>query len=196
MLVRSGVADHTFLGGNVYLAMKNGETDLATRETMNLSSAFSLEAKKRTDGSVSVTVHNVGSGHDFPTGVTDIREPWVELQAVDGKGKALAHYGGPGADGLLPSGAARLGIDIAKADGTILLEHQLSLATRIPYDVRVSPKGSVVLSVTPPKNLPPGATGLDAVLLYHNVRTTYYRAATGDSKGSAPAVEVARVAVH
>jgi DNA-binding beta-propeller fold protein YncE len=196
MVTRSGVADHTFMGGNVYLADKYGQTDLAKRETMNLGAAFSLATAKKADGSVSVTIKNVASGHDFPTGVTDIREPWVELQAVDAKGNVLAHYGGPDASGLLPPGAARLGIDIAEADGTILYEHQLSLATRIPFDVRVPPKGSVALSVSGPAKLPAGATELDAVLLYHNVRTTYYRAATGDAKGSAPAIEVARTAVH
>jgi hypothetical protein len=32
----------------------------------------------------------------------------------------------------------------------------------------------------------------DAVLYYRNVRTPYYRAASGDSAGNAPDVEVAR----
>jgi hypothetical protein len=95
----------------------------------------------------------------------------------------------------LPPTAARLGIDIAQADGTVLYEHQLSQATRIPFDVRVPPKGSVVVSVAAPSSLPSGATELDAVLLYHNVRTTYYRAATGDGSGSSPAIEMARVKV-
>jgi hypothetical protein len=187
--------DHRFVGGNVYFATLNGETALATAETTNLSGAFSLGAAKQTDGSVTVTIHNNGAGHEFPTGVTDIREPWVELQAVDGKGNALATYGGPDSTGLLPSSAARLGIDIAEADGTILLEHQLSLATRIPFDVRVPPQGSVTVSVTPAATLPSGTAELDAVLQYHNIRTTYYRAATGNATGSVTPVEIARVKV-
>jgi YVTN family beta-propeller protein len=187
--------DHTFVGGNVYLATRYGETATATKETQNLTSAFTLSAAKQSDGSVSVTIHNLGSGHEFPTGVTDIREPWVELQAVDSKGKLLATYGGPAADGTIPD-TGRLGIDIASSDGTVLLEHQLSQATRIPFDRRVPPKGSVVVSVTPPASLPAGTAELDAVLQYHNVRTTYYRAATGDATGTAPTVEVARTVAH
>jgi hypothetical protein len=179
----------------VYLATLTGASDLATLETQRLAQSFSLSATAETDGGVVVTVRNDGSGHDFPTGVTDIREPWVELQAVDATGQALATYGGTDATGLLPKAAARLGIDIAEADGTILLEHQLSLATRIPYDVRVPPKGSVEFTLTPPSSLPSGAVGLDAVLLYHNVRTSYYRAATGDAEGSVTPVEIARAPV-
>jgi DNA-binding beta-propeller fold protein YncE len=194
MTMRAGVADHRFPGGNVYLASLNGETDLAMAETTNLQGAFTLpSAAYQADGSVAVTIHNEGSGHDFPTGVTDIREPWVELQAVDGTGTVIQTYGGPDSTGLLPSNAARLGLDIAEADGTILLEHQLSLATRIPFDVRVSPKGNVQVSIpasVAPTSLPSGATQLYAVLQYHNIRTTYYRAAMGDATGSVTPVKI------
>jgi hypothetical protein len=191
---KGGARDHRFVGGNVYFATKNGQTSLATAETENLETAFTLDAAKQ-GGSVQVTIHNIGSGHEFPTGVTDIREPWVELEAVDASGNVLATYGGPDSTGLLPPGAARLGIDIAASDGTVLLEHQISQASTIPFDQRVPPRGSLTVSVTPAATLPSGTAKLDAVLLYHNIRTTYYRAATGDATGSAPAVEIARVAV-
>ena len=46
-----------------------------------------------------------------------------------------------------------------------------------------------------PSMLPTGATGYQVVLYYRNVRTTYYRDATGDATGTAPSVEVAHVAV-
>jgi DNA-binding beta-propeller fold protein YncE len=198
---KAGVADHRFPGGNVYLANHYGNGVLAMEETANLQAAFSLKAATQTDGSVTVTITNndhVGSGHDFPTGVTDIREPWVELQAVDGTGTVVQTYGGPDSTGLLPSNAARLGVDIAEADGTILLEHQLSLATRIPFDVRVPPDGSIQVSIPAsvvPASLPSGATKLDAVLQYHNIRTTYYRAATGNSTESVTPVEITRTPV-
>ena len=43
--------------------------------------------------------------------------------------------------------------------------------------------------------LPEPAVELDAVLFYRNVRTPYFRAATGSGVGTAPEVEVARIAV-
>jgi YVTN family beta-propeller protein len=190
----SGVADHHFPGGNVFLGQVFGDDALVQAQKQNLTQAVSLEAQ-RVAGGVLVTVHNHGAGHSFPTGVTDIREPWVELQTKDMSGNVI-HVGGPSTDrASLPPGAARLGIDIANADGGVLYNHEVSEATRIPFDLRVPAGEAQALLIPLPLNWAPNSP-LDAVLYYRNVRTTYYRAATpGDAAGSAPSVEVARVVV-
>jgi hypothetical protein len=162
--------------------------------TTNLQTAIGLVAVQ-TGTTVLVTVRNRGSGHAFPTGVSDIREPWVELQAVDGKGNVLARYGGPAADGTIPLTAARFGMDIAKPDGTLLYLHELSESTRIPFSRFVPPLGTADVTLDAPAALPSGAVELDAVLFYRNVRTTYFRAASGSGTATAPEVQVARVAV-
>jgi hypothetical protein len=193
---QSGVFDHRFPGGNVYLSKNFDLPDLTAAQLQNLTHVVTLAAR-RVDGGVLVTITNGGAGHAFPTGVTDIREPWVEVQAFDGSGNMVAEYGGPGASStdLLSPNAARLGMDIAQADGTILLRHELSLATRVPYDVRVPAGKSQTLFVPVPSVLPSGAASLDAVLYYRNVRTTYFRDATGEANGAAPTTEMARVTV-
>jgi len=191
-----GVADHRVVGGNVYLAEHFGAADMADSLRAQLRSALGLTASTDASGRVNVEIENLLVGHSFPTGVTDIREAWVELDAVDAEGKTVSAIGGPGTDGLLPADAARLGADIAKADGTLLFSHELSVTTRIPFERRIPPKASVTVSFPAPPPLPAGATELDAVLYYQNVRTQYYRAATGDASGSAPATELARVKVR
>jgi DNA-binding beta-propeller fold protein YncE len=192
----NGVADHSMVGGNVYMASEiTNDATMTANVTANLKLAIAIDAKT-VGGQVDVTVRNRGAGHSFPTGVTDIREPWVELQAVDGQGNIIAHYGGPAADGTIPPDAARLGIDVAAADGTILYLHELSKSTRIPFARLVPPLGSVDVLIAAPASLPAGATQLDAVLYYRNVRTTYFRAATGSGTATAPQVEVARVTVQ
>ena len=189
-----GAADHHFPGGNVYLSTHFHDDALHQEQTQELSKVLSLEAQ-RIAGGVLVTVRNRGIGHGFPTGVTDLREAWVELQpiATDGGLPVLAPIGGPGADGLLAPGAARLGTDIATPDGTILYGHEVSEATCIPFDVRVPAGEAQALFVALPSGMPAGVAALDAVLYFRNVRTTFYRAASGDANGAAPAVEVARV---
>jgi predicted CXXCH cytochrome family protein len=194
----NGVADHSMVGGNVYIAqVLTQDPTMVANVTANLKNAIALTAARQGTGAgqITVTVRNRGSAHGFPTGVTDIREPWVELQAVDGQGNVVAHYGGPAADGTLPLDAARLGMDIATADGTLLYFHELSKSTRIPFFRTVPPLGTVDLTFTDPGALPMGATELDAVLYYRNLRTPFYRAATGDPTATAPQVEVARVVV-
>ncbi|HEX8791921.1 MAG TPA: multiheme c-type cytochrome [Polyangiaceae bacterium] len=182
--------DHSMPGGNVYIAKKFGLTDFATKVQAKLSTAITLSAQLASDG-MHVVVMNTGSGHAFPTGVTDIREPWVEVQALDAKGNVLARYGGPDATGLLPAGAARFGMDIAASDGTVLYRHELTDATRIPFQRLVPAQGSMEVVVPVPSTLPAGEAQLKAVLYYRNVRTQYYRLATGDDSGAAPDVEVA-----
>ena len=127
--------------------------------------------------------------------MTDIREPWIELQAVDAQKNVIARYGGPGKDGLLPQTAARLGMDIAKPDGTLLFQHELSESTRVPFDRRVRSGAALDFVLPAPAALPTGATELHAVLLYRNVKTAYLRAATGDPAATAPEVEAARTVV-
>jgi hypothetical protein len=190
----SGTHDHSAPGGNVYIAQTFNESAFATTVGKKLSSAIQLEASAAADG-VHVLVMNVGAGHAFPTGVTDIREPYVEVQALDGDQNLLATYGGPDSTGLIPLTSPRLGMDIAAADGTLLYQHELTSATRIPFERVLPAQSSMEIVVPVPLALPPTAVELDAVLLYRNIRTQYYRAATGDSTGHAPDVEVARVAV-
>jgi hypothetical protein len=202
-----GGYDHHFPGGNVFMgnfvaqsvpAAQQQDASVASTlvagETYNLQHVVQMEAHT-VSGGVLVTIHNGGAGHWFPTGVTDIREAWVELQAMDEHGNLLAHVGGPASPtDTLPPGAARLGTDIAEADGTPLLLHQLSLVTRVPFDVRI-PSGEDQSFFVSTASLPAGTVALDAVLEVRNVRTTFYRAATGDDAGAAPTTEMARVQV-
>ena len=195
-----GVTDHSVPGGNVYLSGQYNDAGsnaaVLAAETQNLQAVMRLGATKNADGSVTVTLHNRGSGHSFPTGVTDIVEPWVELQAVNGSGTVLAHYGGPDpSTGLLPPTAARLGIDLADQNGTLLYRHELSLAVSVPFDRRVPPGSTVTLVLPSPGALPSGATELDAVLYDRNIGTPYYQRATGSSTATSPATEMARAVV-
>ena len=200
----AGVADHSAPGGNVYLAGKMTDAAFADIVKKKLVSAVALQVVITGPNEVQVTVNNNAAGHGFPTGVTDIREPWIEVDAVDGKGATVQRFGGPDGNGLIPAAAARLGIDIAASDGTVLLKHELTETTRIPYDRRAYPSGSVIGGVPaqplmfrlPLPPIPNGAIGLDAVLYYRNVRTPYFRAAVGDATASAPDVEVARAHIQ
>jgi DNA-binding beta-propeller fold protein YncE len=190
----SGARDHGAAGGNVYVAEQFGEDDFASVVGDRLRTAIRLQARWH-GAAVTVTVMNVGAGHAFPTGVTDIREPWIEIQVLDATGQAVARYGGPDASGLIPAGAARFGMDIAAADGTTLYRHELTDTTRIPFARVVPAQASVDVEIPVPAPLPPSHAEVDAVLYYRNVRTPYYRAATGDPTGHAPDVEVARAVV-
>jgi predicted CXXCH cytochrome family protein len=191
----NGVADHRAAGGNVYMGQTYGDTTLVSEQTAHLKNVLAVDAQ-RVEGGVLVTLTNVGAGHNFPTGVTDVRQPWLQIEATQPDGSAVAGspFGGPGADGVVPQDGARLGIDIARADGTLLLRHELSQTARIPYDVRVPPGEAQSLFVPVPA-LPAGTT-LQAVVTFGVVRATYYHAAVGDPNAQPPTIEIARANVR
>jgi hypothetical protein len=187
-------ADHRAVGGNLYLGHRIGAPDLIADQTAKLKTFMQLTAT-RNGAKIAVDVYNRGSGHAFPTGVSDVREAWIELEALDASGNVLARIGGTDANGLLPPTAARLGTDVAAADGTVLLRHELTVATRIPFDQRAMPQQHLTLQVPVPSTLPSGTAELDAVLFYRNLRTDYYRSALADSTANPPETELARVKV-
>jgi hypothetical protein len=195
--VKNGIADHRMIGGNLYMGARIGDANVIADQKSKLQSFMDISGTKNAAGTeVDVVLTNRASGHAFPTGVSDIREAWVEIQAIDGTGKVLARIGGPGADGALPKDAARLGSDVASEDGTVLVRHELTSATKIPYDVRVMPKQKLPMTVALPASLPAGTVELDAVLFYRNVRTAYYRLAVNDATALPPETELARAKVQ
>ena len=79
---------------------------------------------------------------------------------------------------------------------TLFIVPALAAAILGGFQRLVPALGSVVLHLDVPATLPAGVAALNAVLLYRNVRTPYFRAATGDPTAIAPEVEVARVAAQ
>ena len=193
----NGVADHHAAGGNLYTGLIYGDTQLAQDQQAHLALVTQLTAKRVLD-SVSVAIKNGGAGHSFPTGVTDIREPWVEIEAVDASNNVLAHFGGPDPQtNLLALDApGRLGLDIAQSNGTLLYQHQLSITQSLPFERRIPPGATVTVTIPVPATLPTGTDHLDAVLIYRNIRTQYYQAVTGMAGAAAPNEEMTRVVVQ
>ncbi len=187
-----GIADHRAAGGNVYLGQMSGDPTLLKEQTAHVQAVLTVDAIQ-VAGGVLVTLRNTGAGHDFPTGVTDIKQAWVQIEATDANGAAAGTYGGL-EGGVVPQGAARLGIDFANAEGTVLLRHELTQATRVPFDVRIPPGEAQALFVPVPT--PPAGTTLEAVVTFAVVRPTYYRFAVGDPDAAAPTIEMARAQVR
>ncbi len=182
-----GIADHAALGGNVYLAT----TDAKARATLDarLLGTVTLAPTRAADGSIQVVAKNVSAGHSFPTGVADVKETWVEVQAVDAQKNVIARYGSPLSPGLAPV-PGRLGLDFNDEDGVALQFHELSRARAIRFDRRIPAQSSLTLVLTAPTALPAGATELDVVLYYRNIKKAYATAAGG---AEPPLVEMTRV---
>jgi hypothetical protein len=84
---REHVYRMTFAGGNVAL----GDAVLA-EERLKAAAALGMELPEIVEsGSVAVktTITNVGAGHYLPTGLTEVRQMWLEVVATDADGTEL-----------------------------------------------------------------------------------------------------------
>ena len=185
-----GIADHAALGGNMYLAT-NDPTSRAVL-TARLDGTVTLSGKRGADGALHVVAKNVTAAHSFPTGVADLKETWVELQAVDAQKNVVARYGSP-LNGALSPVPGRLGLDFNDDDGLALQFHELSRARSIRFDRRIPAQGQLELVLEAPTTLPTGATQLDAVLYYRNIKAPYAAAAGGTAP---PLLEMTRTKVE
>lgn len=149
---RAHIYTMTFAGGNVAL----GDAELAT-ERLRGAATLELEATEFVEaggeGVVRVTVTNSGAGHYLPTGLTEIRECWLQVKVATPDGASLVderrdfHT-------VLKDAKGRGPVDLWDAAGVLA-------------DTRIPPKESKVFDFD--FRMPEGASKLDvAAALYYS----------------------------
>ena len=118
----------TFAGGNVAL----GDAVLA-EERLKAAAEVELVAEEIVapgeNIEIQTTITNVGAGHYVPTGLTEVREMWLEVTATDPEGNSEV------------VGEHRFGTILADDEGNAPVE--LWEATSIASDDRIPPRESV-----------------------------------------------------
>ena len=126
---RRPVYQMSFMGAQVGLGNPIlAEQMLQNAATLEVDSPSVLEGAK--DTSVTVTITNVGAGHDLPTGLTEVREMWLDVTFVGPDGK------------VTELGKHAFGTVLKDANGKYPAE--LWAATGIQSDDRIPPKGTSV----------------------------------------------------
>jgi mono/diheme cytochrome c family protein len=100
---RSHVSLHYFAGPNLLFKNVKEAPELRALSEKLLRSAAEVKiADLSLNGSsfkLTVDVTNKGAGHSIPTGVTEIRQAWLEITAADASGKVFFHSGALDAQG-------------------------------------------------------------------------------------------------
>jgi hypothetical protein len=196
---------HLFVGGNANAdRLANGKQHAQMAEK-RLKSAARLELKvpeSVTAGkplSFDVLVHNVAAGHNIPTGVTELRQMWVDLRVLDAKGNELFHSGDLDEKGDLRSGAIRFGAETLDKDGKPT--YKLWEMAKFLWKRTIPPKSSCRDTVT--VKLPAGLKGnvtINARLLYRSASPTVVKQFMQDKAFTPKIVEMtktdARVSVR
>ena len=117
--------DHGFGGANLLVSRllePEGRQDADIAERLRSAAVVELEAPGRAGADslrFAVKVHNVGAGHNLPTGMTELRQMWLHVSVVDiGRGgRVLWESGGLDPAGRLEAGARIFGAHAVDARG-------------------------------------------------------------------------------
>ncbi len=96
---RDHVSGHYFVGANLMFVQGPGAAVTAQRKRsealLRRAAKVEVGAVTRKGGAIGVVVRvtNTGAGHSIPTGVTEIRQVWLEVKVTDSTGRVLLHSG-------------------------------------------------------------------------------------------------------
>ncbi len=113
-----------------------------------------------------IRVTNTGAGHFLPTGVTEVRELWLEITIRDSKGKVLLEFGHPDKAGNLPKGTHLYRTEVrdaAEKDTPLFWNTVKKIRDR-----RIPPLGHVDEHIVLPAQLK-GSITVDVALCYRSI---------------------------
>jgi len=94
---RDHVSTHYFVGPNLLFKNSSDAAELLalSQELLRKAATVSIPEVKTTASGICPTIEvaNTGAGHSIPTGVTEIRQMWLEIVATDDKGNVHFHSG-------------------------------------------------------------------------------------------------------
>jgi Flp pilus assembly protein TadD len=91
-----------------------------------------------------VVVANEGVGHDFPAGMPDLRETWLEVEVLDSAGKPVLENGRAAADTELSPATFVFRLDARDAGGKPITHGDLDRMDSLASWRRISPGGAVL----------------------------------------------------
>jgi hypothetical protein len=102
---RAHVFTHYFVGANTMIPAMFGDAEKSkmAEERLRNSAELVIDGTKANEGLIMVTVKNTGAGHSLPTGLTDVRQMWLQLRITDQSGTVLFESGVPDGNGYLPA---------------------------------------------------------------------------------------------
>ena len=140
---RDHIFTHYFVGGNSFTPPRHGSrlhSDMAVERLKN-AAELSINTDTIDEGIITVTVRNTGAGHKLPTGLTDVRQMWLEVTVRNNHGRILYKSGHQNTNGYL--GAEAIIYHTVFGDGTGKPVRNLAKARQVLKDNRIPPGGKV-----------------------------------------------------
>jgi len=139
-----------------------------------------------------VMVHNIAAGHNIPTGVTELREMWVEVTIKNSADKVIFRHGHLDEQGAIPEGAVRFGAVAGNGQGEPTFK--LWEMERLLWKRTIPPKSFMkdTLTAPLPARSPGDVLSLEARLLYRSASPQVVRAIMQEEAFAPKIVEMCR----
>lgn len=193
---RKHIWTHYFVGANTLgtKILKNDVHNQMAIERLQNAADLALIKKnayrKNELTEISVKVINSGAGHYLPTGLTEVRQMWLDVSITDSSGKTILRSGRLDKNGNIDKNAVLYHTRLGNKKGERVVN--VALADRILYDHRVPPQGYLMEKFT--FQIPPGTVSpltLRATLKYRSVSQSLAKTLLGESAPEIPVVEMA-----
>ena len=145
---RDHIYTHYAVGGNAFITDILGDKTHRDMAIERLQSAATLvvdapgSAEAGETVTVDVSITNSGAGHMLPTGLTEMRQMWLDITATDANGNQLYRSGALDADGNIDPDALVYHTVLGDADGNPTAK--VWVAESILSDNRILPRETAV----------------------------------------------------
>jgi mono/diheme cytochrome c family protein len=196
---REHIWTHYFVGANAVVTKLLGSDVHAQMAVERLQNAADLKViKDRTYNKnrlshIKVKVINSGAGHYLPTGLTEVRQMWLDVKVTDARGKVLLRSGGMDETGKIDENAVMYHTHLGNEKGEPVIN--VAKADRILYDHRIPPKGYAVENYA--FYIPVDAVSpltVEVTLKYRSASQSIANVLMGDSAPQIPVINMVRVA--
>jgi hypothetical protein len=195
---RDHIWTHYFVGANAVVTKLLGSDLHANMAIERLQNAADLEILQNSNYSkdelsnIQIKVINSGAGHYLPTGLTEVRQMWLDVEISDARGKVLLRSGALDKKGGIDKNAVKYSTILGNKKGEPVLN--VSKADRILFDYRVPPKGYVMENYA--FYIPSGAVSplnIKATLKYRSASQELARTLLGDDAPQLPVIDMVTI---
>lgn len=196
---RKHIWTHYFVGGNAIITKLLGSEVNAKMAVERLQNAADLEIiksgsyKKGGLANIKIKVTNSGAGHYLPTGLTQVRQMWLDVKITDAKGKTIFRSGTLDKNGTIDENAVIYHTQLGNEKGEPVIN--FALADRILYDYRIPPKGYIIEKYV--FNVPSDAVSplkIEATLKYRSISQSLANTLLRDKTPEIPVIDMVSTA--
>ncbi|MBU1171148.1 MAG: cytochrome c family protein [Proteobacteria bacterium] len=190
--MRDHVFTHVFVGANTVVPSGFGGKDKADMalERLQNSATLGLDTEKIKDGQLGISITNSGAGHYLPTGLTDVRQMWLDIRIIDEKNTTVFSRGALDKDGYVPDDAILYHTVFGDGKGHPVLN--IAKAREVLKDKRIPPGQSVRENIEFPKNKAKQLT-IIVKLLYRSAPQKVLDQVLGKGKQTLPIVTMEEI---